>query len=397
MSEPRRLHILILDDGRQCLPFMRSLKRAGHRVVLACGSKLSTGYCSRYPDRRLMWTDYFHDLDGFTSRMFEYLRRHRPDVTLALGDMSAGIVARHHAEMLRYTTVTIPDWPVFDIANDKARTMAFCMANRIPCPQTYPVGPDDLDAVAARIPFPVMVKPARGIGAVGLHRFDAPDVLKRHYQSLHQQYGDLVVQEFIPLEGGTQFQAEAFVGRDCRMKVCVVISKPRFFPVTGGTSTANMTIHRPDIQETVRALLEGIGWSGAADVDLILDPRDNIPKVLEINPRVTAGIKIGFAAGVDYADLHIRLATGRPIPAIPSYKLGVYSRNICMDLLWYLYSTPAARRSTELPFFRIVGHDICDQVLALDDPLPFAGFILGMLKKYAAPSAWKTKLGRDLR
>ncbi|MDP7637871.1 MAG: ATP-grasp domain-containing protein, partial [Phycisphaerae bacterium] len=152
---------------------------------------------------------------------------------------------------------------------------------------------------------------------------------------------------------------------------------------------------RPDIQDNVRRLLEGIGWKGAADVDLILDPRDNVPKILEINPRVTAGIKIGFAAGIDYADLHVRLAMGRPIPVIDRYKLGVYSRNLCMDVLWYLFSDRRARRSAWPPFFKFFGKNICYQTFGADDPLPLLGFALCNVRKYANRRVWKTKLGRD--
>jgi len=46
----------------------------------------------------------------------------------------------------------------------------------------------------------------------------------------------LLIQEFSPLVNGTQFQAEVFLDAAGRMKVCMVIGKPRFLPVTGGTS-----------------------------------------------------------------------------------------------------------------------------------------------------------------
>lgn len=393
---PGRLQVLILDQGRQALPFMRSLKRAGHHVAIACGSKLSPGYFSRYPDRRLLWANYFEDPDIFTEQMFRYVRRHRPDVTISVGDISAGIVARNRQELLKYTRVAVPELEVFNQAADKAKTMAFCMKEGIPCPKTFFPNEDDLEGVIAKVPFPVMVKPRRGIGAIGLHRFENPEELRRHFNVLQERYGELLIQEFIPLEGGTQFQAEAFLDAASRMKVCMVIAKPRFLPITGGTSTANVTIHRPDIQESVRKLLTGIGWTGAADVDLILDPRDNVPKILEINPRVTAGIKIGFAAGIDYADLHVRFATGQEIPQIDSYRLGVYSRNLFMDMLWYLFANQEMRKSTWPPFFRFCGKDICYQTFGGDDPLPLAGFVLGMFRKYASPAVWKQKLGTDL-
>lgn len=392
----KNLRVLILDDGRQALPFMRALRRAGHHVTVACASRLSTGYCSRYASKRLIWPDYFHNPEGFTEKLLDYVASHRPDVTLSVGDVSASIVSRNKPELTKWTAVTVPDQDVFDQVADKAKTMAFCMANHIPCPRTYFLEQDSLQDIVARANFPVMVKPRRGIGAIGLHRFETPEQLLAYYDYLQTQYGDLLIQEFIPQEGGTQFQAEAFLDTESKMKVCMVIAKPRFFPVTGGTSTANVTIDRPDIQESVRRLLEGLRWSGAADVDLILDPRDNVPKILEINPRVTAGIKIGFAAGIDYADLHLRLATGQEIPTIDSYKLGIYSRNLCMDILWYIFVSKEMRKSTEPPFFKFFGRDMCYQTFAADDPLPFVGFVLGMMKKYFNPKVWKTKLGREL-
>jgi len=375
---------------------MRALKQKGHHVTLACPSRLSMGYLSRYPDRRLLWPDSMTDPDGFTKTMLAYLRRHRPDVTLAVCDTCAGILSRNKSEVMRYTNVTVPDYEIFMRSADKAQTMAFCMENDLPCPLTYFPDSEDLESIIGRARFPVMVKPRCGIGAMGLHRLETKDDLRRHYQTLRERFGELIIQEFIPLEGGTQYQAEAFLDADSRMRVCMVIAKPRFFPMTGGTSTANVTIDRPDIQEYVRQLLEGIRWSGPADVDLMLDPRDNMPKILEINPRVTAGIKIGFMAGIDYADFHLRLATGKPIPTIGTYKLGVHLRNLCLDILWYCFATKNMRRSTWPPFFKFFGENVHYQTFGVYDPLPLAGFILGSLRKYGDPKVWKAKLAKDL-
>jgi len=357
---------------------------------------LTTGYFSRYADKRLIWPDYFHDPNGFKEKLIEYLRDYQPDVTLSVGDVSAQIISENKSEILKWTKVTVPDLEIFNRAVDKASVMSYCMDNQIPCPKTFFVKEGDLENKVKEMLFPVMVKPCRGLGAIGLHRFETPEEVLVHYEALKKMHGDLLIQEFIPQKGGTQFQAEAFLDADSKMRVCMVIAKPRFFPVTGGTSTANVTIDRPDIQESVRKLLEGIQWTGAADVDLILDPRDNVPKILEINPRVTAGIKIGFAAGIDYADLHLRLALGQDIPKTELYKIGMYSRNLCMDILWFLFSSREDRRSTKPSFFKFFGQNVCYQTLSVDDPLTFLGFALGMVKKYANPKVWQKKVGKNL-
>jgi predicted ATP-grasp superfamily ATP-dependent carboligase len=269
------------------------------------------------------------------------------------------------------------------------------MANDIPCPQTYDAERESLEEIISKVPFPVMVKPSRGIGAIGLHKFDDADALRKSYGYIREKYGPLIIQEFIPLSE-TQFQAEVFCDADSKMKVCMVIGKPRFFPVTGGTSTCNITIDRPDIVENVQRLLEGIKWVGSADVDLILDPRDNTPKILEINPRVTAGIKIGFEAGIDYADLQLRLALGKEIPVIKDYKLGIVLRNLCLDILWYKYSNKDARKKTKPPFWKFFGRNVKYQTLRIDNPLPLFGFVLSNIIKYRRPGTWDAKLGTDI-
>jgi len=393
----RRLEVLMIDAGsRQSLPFIKALRLAGHRVVVACPSRVSMGFLCRYAERRLLWPAADSDRDGYVRAMLDYVRRRRPDVTLALEDDGAEIASLHKPELLRYTALALPDHDVFLRAADKARTMAFCMDHGLPCPRTFFPQRQGLEEIIAACPFPAIVKPRRGIGAVGVHRIDTPDELRRHWDKLCSRYGDLIVQEYIPLAGGTQFQAEAFLDADSRMKACLVIAKPRFFPITGGTSTANVTIDRPGIQQTARRLLEGIGWIGAADVDFILDPRDNVPKILEINPRVTAGIKIAFMAGIDFADLSMRLALGEPVPEIASYRLGVELRNLCLDILWYIFADKHMRRNTWPPYFRFFGRDVHYQTFSADDPLPLAGFILTRLAKFASKEKRREKLARDL-
>ncbi|MBN2456504.1 MAG: ATP-grasp domain-containing protein [Sedimentisphaerales bacterium] len=389
--------VLVLDGaGRQCLPIMRSLKKAGNYVVVICPTRCCEGYFSRYADKRLIWPDIYEDERGFYLCLLNYLKANRCDVILPLGDVTAHLVSLHKQKLSEYTSMPVPDYDVFMRAADKAQTMEYCMAGGIPCPRTYDVEKKSLEEIIAEVPFPVMVKPRRGIGAVGLHRFETQDMLRKHYDAVRIKYGPLIIQEFIPLSG-TQFQAEAFCNANSKMTVCMVIGKPRFFPVTGGTSTCNITTDRPDIVENVRRLLEGIKWVGSADVDLILDPRDNVPKILEINPRVTAGIKIGFEAGIDYADLQLRLALGEDVPVIKEYKLGVVLRNLCLDILWYKYSDKVARKSTVPPFWRFFGSNIKYQTFRIDDPFPFIGFILGNLTKYTKPGAWSQKVGSDIK
>jgi D-aspartate ligase len=391
LQKEKSLKILLLDQGRQALPFLRSFSKAGHKTTIVCNTRLSEGYFSRYPAKRLIWPSYVKNRPAFEEELLDYLRKNEVDVAISVGDISSEILSKNSEVIKQYTRITSPDYSTFIRAYDKLQLMKHCMARNLPCPRTYELNENNLYEIGDLLEFPVMVKPIRGLGAIGVIRINDQEELLRRYSSLYALYGEMLVQEFIPQEGGMQYQAEAFLDEKSEMKVCMVILKPRFFPVNGGTSTANLTIDYPEITETTKRLLEGLKWKGAADVDYILDPRDGSAKILEINPRVTAGIKIGFAAGIDYADLHLKLALNQEVPRIEEYKLGVYCRNFFLETLWYLLSDRRMKKDTTPPFFTFFRRDMVDQIFSFHDPFTGLGFFLNMVRKYLNVKNFKSK------
>jgi predicted ATP-grasp superfamily ATP-dependent carboligase len=389
-----KLNILLLDQGRQALPFLKSFSTSGHKTTIVCNTRLSEGFFSRYPSKRLLWPSHMKEGPAFEKKLLDYLRENKVDVVISVGDASSEILSKNKEEITKYTRITSPDYSTFIQAADKLKLMQYCMGKGLPCPKTYTLNEETLKNLTGLLEFPVMVKPVRGVGAIGVERFDNHEDLLARYPSMKELHGDLIIQEFIAPDGSMQYQAEAFLDEQGEMKVCMVILKPRFFPVKGGTSTANVTIDHPEITETTRLLLEGLRWKGAADVDYIFDPRDNTAKILEINPRVTAGIKIGFAAGIDYADLHLKLAFGEEIPRISSYKLGVYCRNFFLETLWYLLSDREMKKKTTPPFFTVFRKNMVDQVFSIGDPLAGFGFFLSMIRRYTNIRNFKAKFHR---
>jgi D-aspartate ligase len=385
------LTILILDSTRQALPFLRSLRKAGHLPIVACSTRLDIAYWSRYAVKRYMVPSPTSDFDGFCEAILHYVETHDVDVAMGLYETGARALSMHKERFAKHVRLAVPDWEVFQQAMDKGRTMRFCVLHEIPCPRTWLPSEQKREQILAEVAFPAIVKPRVGVGSLGVRTVNDNASLLQYLEALTPVYGDMLIQDYI---GGPQCEAHAFVDAHGVMKACVVISKPRFFPVTGGTSTANETIRHPVIESTVRRLLEGMKWRGGADVDLILDSRDNVPKVIEVNPRIPANIKIAFEAGVDFADLTLRLAMGQEVPERLDYKLGVYCRNLVMDLLWYIYSDRQARKATPLPFWKFFGRHVTYQELSFRDPLPFFAFVIGMAKKYARRGAFVEKLGR---
>jgi len=390
-----RIRVLLLDgDSRQALPVSKALRQAGHYVTVLCDSRVSYGSWSRYPHHREFGPSCIHEPEAYLGFLLRLLRRHSYDVTIPLFDHTATLASRHKPELSRYTHVPIPDYDIFMLARDKSKTMQICKKIGVPHPATYDPRQDPLEHIAAQVNFPCLVKPNIGHGAIGLRRVETPEALPQIYHETSREYGPCMIQEFIP-QTGMQYKTQIFRGREGQIHAAVVFNKMRYFPVTGGTSSLNATVDRPDIVADCRRLLDTMNWESHADVDLIEDPRDGRVKVMEINPRITGSIKIAFEAGVDFADLLVRHALGRELPTFDHYRVGIYLRYMPLDILWFLHSPDRWRARPS--WFRFLGPDLCYQEGSWEDPMPaVAGFLSG-LAKYLNPKFREGKLGKKKR
>lgn len=386
--------ILILDgNSSHCLPIIRSLEKSGHRVTLICPSVFSCGYFSKYGSEKKIWPRITTDEEEFYQLLIQLIKVEKYDLILGFSDQSSKLLSSNKAEIEKYSGVIVPDFKIFKIAVDKFLTMKFCMENEIPCPITFDAETERLNELIEELKFPVVLKPKVGVGAVGFFIISDKSELKDRLPRLNDEYGPMLIQEFLPNE--EQFTVEAFCDSNSDLKACVIAKKSRFFPINGGTSSCNVTVHQPVIVNIVRKLLKNIQWVGSANVDIILDHRDNTPKVIEINPRVGSIVKIAFLAGIDLAAMTIDLSEKRPIENKLQFFEGIVMRNLMLDLLWFFFSPFNLKLKTKPAFFKFLGRNLHYQNFSLDDPLPMVGYILGNMLKYANLNVLIRKLRLD--
>src|SRR5699024_686554 len=126
-----------------------------------------------------------------------------------------------------------------------------------------------------------------------------------------------------------------FIDNNGDIKSCYIYASHRWFPLRGGTGTYNTTIDREDVKNTCIKLVKLMNLRGAVGVDLIHDPRDNVAKVLEINPRIMACSRIGFDAGVNQAQQILEKELGLKVMPMMNYKKNISVRMTQADLLWF--------------------------------------------------------------
>ena len=378
MGAYKGTRVLIIEGyARQCLPLIRAFKKAGCFVSVLCNSKLDIANVSRFPDEKIVGICDRNREKDTEEQIRSLLKTGKYDVVVPCVDFSAAILSKNKEEFSKYAKIASNDWEVYKIAADKEKTMAVCMENGIPAPFTVTDVKSLKDIADSGIKFPIALKPKTGYGAIGFKKINSFEELEEVFEENKDSVSRYVFQEFIP-QTKFQYECAMFVDNENEIKTGVVFSKNRWFPVEGGSSTLNITVDRADIIESCGKLLKKINWRGAADIDLIDDPRDGKAKIMEINPRVSGSVKIVFESGVDQALQMLQLLNGDKVLNQAEYKKGQRLRCIQTDVLWFIKSSD--RFKTEPSWFS--NKNTKDQIFYWDDPLPWFAFSLSGLLKY---------------
>ena len=366
--------LLLGADENESLPILANLHRHGVPIAAAAPRRLSMGLFSRYPFRRLISPNPNVDPEKFVDWVEQTVKSGEYPVTLVCGETATWLMANARERLAPHTRLPLVDVSKFYLCRDKSRTMKEAERLGIPIPKTW--YPDDvgIEAVARTIPsYPVVLKPCISNGARGISYPKDAAELKALYAQTKARYASCIVQEFVP-HSGMQYKAEIILDGTGKILCGGVYDKPRFYPPTGGSSTLNSTVDRPDILDLGIRFLQGIGWFGMGDCDFIVDPRDNVPKLMEVNPRFTRSIKILVEAGLEYPYLLYRLALGLPVEPQFEYKKGLYLRYFLSDCVWFLRSPN--RFKARPSFFWFFGRNLRDEIFSWADPLPTIAFVI---------------------
>lgn len=370
-------HVLVLEGYcKQVLPFLRGFKEQGCEVSVLCHTKLDCGYASRLPDHKILGTCDLHNQEESEKYIVELVKAGHYDLVFAPFEFSARILSHNKEELSKYAIIYAMDREVFDRVNNKEEVMKVCMENGIPCPQTF-FGVDSIDDIDGKIQFPVIIKPHSMYGARGFHLFHTAEEMREYVKEKQIDLKGYVVQEYIP-EGSRLMGANVMIDRKGEIKSSYLYICEHIYPEVGGTSTLNGILERPDISEYCDKLVKLMGLHGEMGVDLMLDCRDNVGKVIEINPRPVHGISVGFFAGVDHALQILEDAFGMDVTPMEITKPKTASRIGQTDILWFLSSPDRFSRLS----YRLGYKRVKEQMFFWDDPLPWFAFLFEGIKDY---------------
>ena len=368
---------VFVTDGhwRKSLAVVRGLGKEGVGVTVGETTRVATAAFSKYATKVEVYPSPLKTPDSFLQFLMDRLAQSRYRMLLPMEDVTMEIAAKHRSDLSRHTYLPVVSIEKLGHARRKDKIVQLAEKLGVPVPKTWHLSDlSQLDEIKGVLPYPVVIKPRTGSGAAGVSYPANPEEFKRLYLKTHRLFPFPMVQEMIPREG-RGYGASFLFDEKGRVKASFVHKRLREYPVTGGASTFRESVKRDDIRDMGRTLLEALDWFGVAMVEFKEDPRDGIPKLLEINPRFWGSLALAIRAGVNFPYLLFRMSMGEKFDPVERYETGVKCRWLLPGDMLHFITNPR-RREILGSFFDFRDRETGYDIISLEDPFPILGRIL---------------------
>lgn len=267
-------------------------------------------------------------------RVLDEVAHEFPDRTLLLLptiEFYTNVVLEHRAELDERYVVPLPPKALADKLMNKTDFYRTCAELDVPHPLTSIVSPGDADdadlGTGLPFPYPVILKPSNTDIYPRLTFTGKKKVyLVQDAQQLREIAGrifaagyddDLIVQEYLAGDETVLKVANSYSDRSGSAKLISVgqVVLTEFNPALLGNNNAIVSTVDDALAAAVQRFLDGVGYIGLANFDVMLDRRTGVSKLLEVNLRPGATSYYAMGGGGNLARAAVEdLVYGRELP-----------------------------------------------------------------------------------
>lgn len=331
------IRVLVLDgEGKQTLAMIRGLKEIGCHVTALCRSRLDVCYASRLPDRKLLVPGADQRSGEYIPELLRIVSTGEYDVLMPVGEPSTNPVTQHEEEFRKYVRIACAPRETYIKAFNKQITFDTAIENGIPCPYTRH-SKQDIEDFLQHCRFPIIIKPRQGLGSIGFHKFETEQEFRERLADPAFNVDDYVVQEFVRFE--KRIGTNLFMDQKGNICTSYAVDVYRWFPIDAGAGVLIVTVDAHQVLQYAGSLLKALKWQGFANVAFMVDQETGEPRLLEINGRIPASVKMAYMCGCNISRQLLEMIYDQDVTQYPENdRFGMYIRHLDTDIAWFLKS-----------------------------------------------------------
>jgi len=373
--------------SRQSLMTVRSLGRRGLRIAAmeTIDAVPIPAFSSRWCHHKTICPAQEGTKEYLTS-LEQVLDSTAARVLITASDGTVALIRQHREQLESRIQIALAKEPALAIAVNKERTLQVAKQLGVEVPRSVTIrAVSEVGAAAREVGLPAVIKPAESWVQDGQCRVTCQlvttlDEARRVVEALTCFGGRVLFQQFLSGKRETM----NFLYAHGQMYARFAHRIKRTEPPLGGTDVLRQSIAIPsDIGEQAERLVHEIELEGYSQVEFRRDS-SGLPYLMEINPRLSAGIELAVRAGVDFPYLLYQWANGDRIDVVKDYQIGAWMRYLGGDFATTLASLCQRGRPGVAPPARAI-LDFCTSFLVpmsydylnWKDPLPILVAMIG--------------------
>jgi hypothetical protein len=324
---PKPLRVLVSEgSSTSAREAITILGLSGHRIEVCDPNPYALTRFSRFVDKFHRCPGLRDDPAGYLGFVENLLAARHFDVVLPIHEQGF-LLARIGQRLRDRVGLALPDFTNYRIAHNKAGFSRLLERLGLPQPATRILASES--EVRDVIRFPSLIKASVGTASRGVWLVrNASDLeLALHDLNTSGAFSDeVLVQAWVA--GATEKAQAVF----CRGRLVGFHAYRQIVAGAGGGDAIKQSVSRPKLRAHVAAIGETLAWHGALSVDCILREGDDMPLLIDCNPRLVEPMS-AYLAGVDLVGLLLQISQGGTPAALPESRAGVRTHLAMQALL----------------------------------------------------------------
>lgn len=306
------MRVLVTAIGTMnCTTIISELKKAEENFYIY-GADINPRYTianSVEVDEFFQFPSVLADREKYTEYVLVFCKEHKIDALYCVVDEEVEVLAKHRKEFEDIGVMLCLANTDLIVTCHNKDLFALWAEKSIPryCIKRFKTYKDvkDLD-------FPVFIKPIEGRASIGCKRVDTREELQ-HYADNWSNY---IVQEYV---SGDIIAVD--IVRNQKTGQIEMAQRLELLRNSNGCGIAVEIMNNIEVRDACLSIAEKLNLNGVVNAEFFIT--ENGPKIIEVNPRLPAGIAYSCMAGLDVVMNALRIARGEACKFSP-IKIGAH-------------------------------------------------------------------------